>query len=368
MKGSEDFRIKSQSYVQFQNEILMYDKILPFFKRYLRDKPKKFNPENWTPKTFISTYFPGDEGKPETCLIQENIKFKQFYTPQDLYLSEQHFDIMIDYLAQLHSVSLALKISNDTEFASILKQLTPLCFEDPSGLPCLYDVLYDIALTRFFKNVSGSKYHDKKDEKFLQDVKQLQKVVGSKPVKLLDRFREVDQFAVIVHGDFNRNNLMFKCDPNGSVLDMRMIDFQQVRYGSPCLDLGFFMYLNIDPVVRPKIWNQLLKTYHEKLISYTAEILNRNPIDVLFDPYNYNNFLAHCQKQFLYGTIISVSFTPWLLTTKEETEKVSKLFQADMFDENYRVFALVVGGEKADQRMVEDMRHASLMGYLDILH
>lgn len=224
MKGSEDFRIKTQSYVQFQNEIFVYEKILPFFKRYLADKNIKFNPEDWTPKTFLNMCLPRATGHSETILVQENIKHLNFHTSQNLYLTENHFDFMIDYLAQLHSVSLALKISNDKDFVNLVQQLTPLCFEDPSGQPCLYDVLYDIATTRLFENVFSGKYQ--KDEKFLQDVQELKRVVATKPVKLLDRFREIDQFAVIVHGDFNRNNLMFKYDRNGCIEGMRMIDFQ----------------------------------------------------------------------------------------------------------------------------------------------
>lgn len=227
MKGSEDFRINTQSYVQFQNEIFVYDTVLPFFKRYLNDKNINFNPENWTPKTYLNISLARENDRSETLLVQENVQTLNFHTSQNLYLSDQHFNFMIDYLAQLHSVSLALKISNDKGFATLVQQLTPLCFEDPSGNPCMYDVLYEIATTRLFENVFGKKYYDdQEDEKFFKEVEQLKKVVGTRPVELLDRFREVDQFAVIVHGDFNRNNLMFKYDQSGSVQDMRMIDFQ----------------------------------------------------------------------------------------------------------------------------------------------
>lgn len=127
------------------------------------------------------------------------------------------------------------------------------------------------------------------------------------------------------------------------------------------------MYLNIDPAIRPLIWNTLLEDYHRKLISYTADILNVSRTDSLFDPYNYNVFMQHCKKFFLYGTLITVSFTPWLLTTKEETDKVSKLFEANMFDEKYRAFAFVIGGETANKRIVEHAYHASQMGYFDVL-
>lgn len=232
MKENEDFRIKSQSYVQFENEIFMYEKVLPFFKRYLQDKKITFNPDNWIPKTFVSTCLRQSNRSLETVLVQENIKNLNFHTSSHLYLTEQHFTLMIDYLAQLHSVSLALKISRDKEFAKLINELNPLCFEDPSGEPCLYDVLYEIATTRLFDNVK--KYCNEKDEKFFADIHELKRVVKKiGPVKLLEKFREIDNFSVIVHGDFNRNNLMFKFDETNTLLEeMRMIDYQVCRRAS----------------------------------------------------------------------------------------------------------------------------------------
>uniref|UniRef100_A0A336MQW0 CSON002738 protein n=1 Tax=Culicoides sonorensis TaxID=179676 RepID=A0A336MQW0_CULSO len=185
---------------------------------------------------------------------------------------------------------------------------------------------------------------------------QLRRVIGTKPVKLLDKFREIDEFAVLVHGDFNRNNLMFKHDEGGRVIDMKTLDFQQVRYGSPCLDLAFFMYLNIQPNDRTQIWSKLLEMYHEKLLSNTSKILNVSPFDSIFDPFRFDKFMNHCQRFYLYGAIIS------------ETEKIAQLFHENMFDEKYRKFALMVGGELANETIVETMKHASKMGYLNFLY
>lgn len=78
--------------------------------------------------------------------------------------------------------------------------------------------------------------------------------------------------------------------------------------------------------------------------------------------------MEHCQRFFLYGALISASFTPWLLTSKSETDKVVDLFQSNMFDEEYRKFALVVGGEGANKRIIGNMIHASEMGYMKMLY
>lgn len=39
-----------------------------------------------------------------------------------------------------------------------------------------------------------------------------------------------------------------------------------------------------------------------------------------------------------------------------------------MFDEEYRKFALVVGGEPANKRVIGNMIHASEQGYMKILY
>lgn len=83
---------------------------------------------------------------------------------------------------------------------------------------------------------------------------------------------------------------------------------------------------------------------------------------------SYERFNTHCQRFFLYGALISASFTPWLLTSKLETDKVAHLFQTNMFDDKYREFALVVGGEAANKRVLGDMMHASERGYMKMLY
>lgn len=83
---------------------------------------------------------------------------------------------------------------------------------------------------------------------------------------------------------------------------------------------------------------------------------------------SYDKFLQHCRQYFLYGALISASFTPWLLTNKSETEKVVRLFQTDMFDQEYRKFALVVGGDAANGRVLSNMIHASKQGYMELLY
>lgn len=281
MKGNEDFRLLSQSYLQFQNEIYFYRDILPFFESYLIDKEIDLNLSRWLPKTYLKICQESGDSRAETILVQENVQKKDFFVEKSLYLTEEHFDKMIECLAEFHSVSLALKVEKETEFLDIVEGIQELCFEQPNGLPTLYDVLHEISTTRLFEYVSRS--HNLSDQ-FTKDISRLKELVGDKPVKLLDRFRKVDDFAVIGHGDYHRNNLLFKRADN-SVVDMKMIDFQQIRYGSPCLDLSFFMYLNISAELRESLWDEILRRYHQQLVKHIARILGVSIDDNILSRY-----------------------------------------------------------------------------------
>ncbi|KAF7388586.1 hypothetical protein HZH68_012528 [Vespula germanica] len=70
---------------------------------------------------------------------------------------------------------------------------------------------------------------------------------------------------VICHRDLWANNIMFKHDSNGSPLGCYLIDFQMVRYCPPAMDVVFSLYLITDRATRNRLFDSLLKVYHETL-------------------------------------------------------------------------------------------------------
>ncbi|MBO8695574.1 phosphotransferase, partial [Staphylococcus aureus] len=60
----------------------------------------------------------------------------------------------------------------------------------------------------------------------------------------------VGPMSVLCHGDFNRNNLLFRYDDGGRPVDALAYDMATMRYGSPVLDLSFFLYMNADRQTR----------------------------------------------------------------------------------------------------------------------
>lgn len=130
------------------------------------------------------------------------------------------------------------KLLRDKPLKNLIKYLK---FQLPTKN--LYYCVYRAALDRFlryFDRIRCRFTDTEEDVKFVENVNRLRTKYGSCPTKLLEKFRnETDEFAAILHGDFNRNNVLFKYPPsdtNSSLQtsssslpvpeDVKMIDFQ----------------------------------------------------------------------------------------------------------------------------------------------
>lgn len=115
---------------------------------------------------------------------------------------------------------------------------------------------------------------------------------------LMQRFGEnvhqlLDSFAAmpttIVHFDYRLDNLFF--GPDGTV---KMIDFQASSKGGGAYDVGYFLSQNLATDVRRAHEDELLRTYHEALISGGAT------------QYSFDQLRADYRVGVLYGWIIPV--------------------------------------------------------------
>lgn len=92
-----------------------------------------------------------------------------------------------------------------------------------------YSILYKLGFERFFAFTDKMALRPPNDT-FTKDVNNLKHKYGDNPMVLMENFRRVDEtFAVILHGDYYRNNVLFQYDSNeghDNPKDIKMIDFQ----------------------------------------------------------------------------------------------------------------------------------------------
>lgn len=77
---------------------------------------------------------------------------------------------------------------------------------------------------------------------------------------------------VLNHGDLWVNNILFKHSTSGNVVDVRFIDFQIVRYGSPVLDIIYFIWTSSDEDVRENHLEDLCEIYRSTLNAMLEEL------------------------------------------------------------------------------------------------
>lgn len=65
--------------------------------------------------------------------------------------------------------------------------------------------------------------------------------------------------------------------------------------------------------------------------------------------------------------MVCMHFMPWLVGTKEDCGKLSHLFETDMHGDEFYQVSLAAGGDEADDKIMEIVRHSSRMGYMDQL-
>jgi len=154
----------------------------------------------------------------------------------------------------------------------------------------------------------------------------------------------VEPMAVLCHGDFNRNNLLFRYDDGGRPVDALAFDMATIRYGSPVLDLSFFLYMNADRQTRDNHWDELLDVHCSTLAADAGDVPvpGRDQLD------------AEVREYGFYG-LVHVSYFARVML--EETAQVDcdELIDADEF--KMLSFLLMSGGEPATEWFADAVQH-----------
>lgn len=79
---------------------------------------------------------------------------------------------------------------------------------------------------------------------------------------MAELLRPVEPMAVLCHGDFCRNNLLFRYDADtGRPVDAVVLDPATTRYASPAVDLSFLLYMHTSDADRVARWDEYVATY-----------------------------------------------------------------------------------------------------------
>jgi len=262
---------------QFHNEILFYGRIAPFL---LSHSSRRDGDETAT--TLFCRYFYGrndcGEQVHRDVVVLENatsIGYQKAVVGHRLSLDFEHLTVALKALAKFHGLSYRSKQEDLKKFKEIIAEVKETQWSEngewifhPSILLKLFSVTLDRLRQRHAE--SGDRNCD---DNVVEWIRKFESQLLADVLQTLRRVTTpIEPLAVLCHGDFNRNNLLFRYDDSGRPVDVLPFDMATIRYGSLAIDLSFFLYLNMDRQTRDDHWDELLDVYCAALAEEAGDV------------------------------------------------------------------------------------------------
>ncbi|KAJ3658367.1 hypothetical protein Zmor_010109 [Zophobas morio] len=251
-------RVTNNSHT-FRNELAFYQTIFPtlqcFQKEQNSGKTLEFFPKFLGGRLSLNPLvkFPDEDA----IILLENLKEKGFkihdrYIGFDIYTSK----LILKKLAQLHSVTLALKLKKPAEFEH---KISP--YLEEYEIFTNEDGVFQILVNNLFMALAGDDFCCPYLDRIRSTVNTC---LGNffLPKNTL-KFRQ-DTFATFIHSDLWTNNIMVKTYMN-KVQDVKLLDLQLFEYASVTKDLLFFLFTSVESSLLIENLDELITFYYKEL-------------------------------------------------------------------------------------------------------
>ncbi|XP_063220406.1 uncharacterized protein LOC134529837 [Bacillus rossius redtenbacheri] len=100
-----------------------------------------------------------------------------------------------------------------------------------------------------------------------------------------------EPFATLVHDDLWTNNIMVSYSGDGNISGLKILDFQSVMYGSPAIDLLFFLFTSTNLDMTKKECDRFIQMYYHEFVDW-LELLGCDT-----KPFSYRTFLDELKSE-----------------------------------------------------------------------
>lgn len=180
-------------------------------------------------------------------------------------LDHDHCLSFMRVLAKFHASSVALHEVNPDLIERVGKEIL---FAEESGWKEDQNRFIHQCFTSAANALRTFKPYEQYGEKLLKQ----KDTIWDRLVRL---FSKRNHFKVLNHGDTWTNNILFKHDDRGRVIDVKLVDFQMCRYATPVIDIQYFLLSSANADVRNNGFSDLIDEYRETL-NATLRKLNCN--------------------------------------------------------------------------------------------
>lgn len=277
----------------FNKEKWILLEMLPQFEMLLKLQDIQF-----APRCYYTT------NSPRQTLVLEDMDPLGFQmVNREIGLDERHAKLALKKLAQFHATSMVFAKKRPSMMQHFNKGLLNRDAIKPST--SIYKIFHK-HLAHEIKIVS-------KWEEFEDILPKLQAFYDDFDNRLFacQKSRK-NEITVLNHGDFWVNNLLFKYDERNNPVDLVFLDFQLSIFGSPGIDLNYFIFASCQLEVTKK-WKTLLEVYHASLRDALKELqYNKIP--------SYANIEREFKEKSPYGIMTIIGPLPVMSINKNASE------------------------------------------------
>ncbi|XP_065156834.1 uncharacterized protein [Atheta coriaria] len=297
----------------YLNEVKFYEEIIPAFTKLQLENHIEDGFDN-VPKFYGSIKEPLNE-----LLVLENLKVSDY----DLWdrkklMNKEHLEFALKTFAKFHGTSYAMQKINPKMYEKITESM-----KDDVFLRFVIKMGFTAQIQGGIKKIVNI-FDSVKEKKYIDALTKFGETLP-KEMEAILTFHEAD---VILQGDCWCNNGMYHYDSKDHTKpnDMKMLDFQLMRLGSPALDLSYFFY-TISPKESYENLEYFLKVYHDALGKHLAKF-NLKVEEI----YPYKTFKQHWEKLSKFGLVLSFLIRKAMLTESEDAPDITEGdFLANMY-------------------------------------
>ncbi|XP_050664950.1 uncharacterized protein LOC126965393 [Leptidea sinapis] len=297
----EGFKVYSIPEV-FAKEEFVYNELLKAYNE-LEDEANIPDEER------LNTVMSFDETSSE-AIVLENIK-------KNGYLQTHKFDAMtleiaeksIEQLAKFHGLSFVLEHKRPTYFQKRIKTIKQ---------SFVYDTYWD-ELAEKFTNISIAELDD--------DMKD--RVNKFLPISLVKYPKYMtgatNMIKCLCHGDYKMNNIMYK--KKDESLHVIPIDFQQIYFGNPIIDLIYFIYASSEREFRKTYRNHLKDYYYDSIDMFLKHF--KMDFKCIYPKDEFDKCFNECLD---YALMFCLYMYPFLFSAEdsEKTDDINCNFRVDV--------------------------------------
>lgn len=193
----------------------------------------------------------------QSAIILENLKYNGYDTEDRIWgLDKAHTEYSLERLARLHALVIALKIKKPQLFQRLAEEVLADVYNDTTE-KCVIDMIKK-AKADISEIDQMKPYLDRVNKTIEYGIRSIGNGVA----------QPEEPWATLVHNDFWVNNMMFRHDQQGRLIDMKIVDFQLCVYDYGVNDLIFFLVSSLKKDILDNHLNDMIDLYYFSFIKF----------------------------------------------------------------------------------------------------